>query len=286
MDWLTAGYNAILAVVWATLLARAPFAGWLFAAHAAAAAMPWLLARGDSSLTRPVRVLREAYPLLWLLPLWTELDFLRGLLHTTANDAPIAGLESAIFGFDVSAVWMPSMPEVWFSEVMHLLYFAYYPAIILPLLFVAFSGRVPALRDMGFGLMLTYLTCYLIYIVFPVDGPHFLLQNYQGPLTDGFFYGLVRGLQGAGDSMGCAFPSSHVAGTTTMAFLAWRWFRPPIAWLLTAAAIGVAFASVYTQNHYAVDSIAGVVWALGLQVFVAPVLLRGLRSWPLANNER
>ena len=63
-----------------------------------------------------------------------------------------------------------------------------------------------------------------------------------------------------------------------MAFLAWRWFRPPIAWLLTAAAIGVAFASVYTQNHYAVDSIAGVVWALGLQVFVAPVLLRGLRS--------
>ncbi len=32
-------------------------------------------------------------------------------------------------------------------------------------------------------------------------------------------------------------------------------------------------ATVYTQNHYAIDSIAGLAWGLGLQLAVAPVLL-------------
>ncbi len=67
-----------------------------------------------------------------------------------------------------------------------------------------------------------------------------------------------------------------------MAYLALRWFRKPVVALLAAAAVGVTLSSVYTQNHYAVDVLAGVVWAFALQLVVAPALLRWWEPsvWP------
>src|SRR5438034_2994651 len=49
-------------------------------------------------------------------------------------------------------------------------------------------------------MMLTYLTCFVIFIVYPVYGPGLTLPRYSGPLTDGLFYRLVRASLGAGDS--------------------------------------------------------------------------------------
>ena len=273
-DRLVAGYNAILSVVWLTQLADAPFAIWIFAAHAAAVCMPWLIARSADRLSPVGRELREIYPFLWIVPLWLELDFLRGFLHQTAYDRAIVALDLAVFRVHLDAVWMPSAPAVWFSELMHVLYFAYYPTVVLPILFVWVARRSEALRDMAFRVTLVYLACYLVYLAFPVDGPHFLRTQYSGPLNDGFFYWLVRQVQDSGDSMGCSFPSSHVAASATMALLGRRWF-PPATWaLLVAAAIGVMVSCVYTQNHYAIDSLAGLIWALALQLWLAPLLLR------------
>lgn len=41
--------------------------------------------------------------------------------------------------------------------------------------------------------------------------------------------------------------------------------------------MGVCFATVYTQNHYAIDVLGGLVWATALQVVAVP-LLRGVFS--------
>ncbi len=271
---LTAAYNVVLAVVWATLMNRAPYASLLCVAHAAGAAVPWLYRRSPDHLSRVSATLREVYPLIWLIAFWTELDFLRHLLHATPNDRPIAALDVALFGVNIDRVWMPSMPATGFSELMHLLYFAYYPAVLLPLVYVAVAGGAPMKRDFAFRVMLVYLASFTVYMAYPVDGPHFSGARYEGALQHGFFYRLVSVLQGAGDSQGCSFPSSHVAASVTMAYLALGWFRRPVAALLSAAALGVTVSSVYTQNHYAVDVLAGVVWALALQLLVAPALLR------------
>jgi len=77
-----------------------------------------------------------------------------------------------------------------------------------------------------------------------------------------------------GDSMGTAFPSSHVAGSLTAAWAGWRWFSRPTAMLLALEAAGVVVATVYTQNHYAIDVLAGILWAVLLQLTVVPVLER------------
>ncbi len=281
VDRLVAAYNMLLVGLWAALLPRASYALWLLVAHAAAVLVPHLLARAPSTAPRLVRTLRELYPLLFLPLFWVELDLFRTLLHQTANDGAIAAFDLAVFGIHIHAVWMPAMPQVWLSEVMHFFYYAYYALIFIPPLVVAFAGLTPVLRDITLRLMLTYLACYLVYIAFPVDGPHYLMTQYEGPLTDGFFYQLVRDAQEAGDSQGCAFPSSHVAGAVTIAYLGWRWFSRVVAILLTAEAVGVFFSTVYTQNHYAIDAVAGVVFALALQTLLLPVLSRWLAPRPL-----
>ncbi len=278
IDRILAGYNLALAGTWALLLGRAAYAPPILAAHLAAALMPALLVRAPARPSRPVRGLRELYPLIWVMAFWTELDFLRAHLHDAANDGPIAALDRALFGVHLSSEWMARMPQVWFSELMHLSYFGYYALILVPPVVLAVTGRRAALRDFVLRLTVAYLACYVVYIAFPVDGPHYLAARYHGPLNDGFFYRLVRLALDTGASRGASFPSSHVTGAVTIALIGWRWFRRPLAVLLTLEAIGVALSTVYTQNHYAVDSIAGVAWALGIQILLVPALVRGLRG--------
>ncbi|NNG17195.1 MAG: phosphatase PAP2 family protein [Gemmatimonadales bacterium] len=96
-------------------------------------------------------------------------------------------------------------------------------------------------------------------------------------MTEGFWYQLVKQAHDSGDSLGTAFPSSHVAGSVTIAYLAWRWLPRGWAWLIALETVGVCFATVYTQNHYAIDALGGLVWATVLQVVAVP-LVRGVLS--------
>ena len=274
VDRLVAAYNVLLAGVWGTLFARAVYAPWIFVAHAAAVALPYLLARAPRRPSRLVGVLGEIYPLLWLLGFWTELGFVRELLHVGAHEDSIRGLDLAVFGAHWNGEWMPRMPQLWLSETMHFVYFAYYALIFLPPIVVGLAGRTEALRDMALRLLVTYVGCYVVYLAYPVDGPNHTMTHYAGALTDGFFYRLVHGAVHMGDSLGTAFPSSHVAGAVTIAYLAHRWFSSRVATLFTAEAIGVFFSTVYTQMHYPIDAVAGVVWGLGLQIVVVPLLTR------------
>jgi membrane-associated phospholipid phosphatase len=276
VDRLLAMYNVVLAGVWALVVGQAWYVPWVLGAHVAAVALPWLLARADARLSRGGRVLREIYPLLWISGFWGELDAVRRLLHSNANDAAAIALDLAVFGEHLSETWIRAMPELWFSELMHGAYFAYYAAVFLPPLVMGLVGRQHVMRVMTFRLTVTYLACYLVYIAFPVDGPMHTLGRASGPFSEGVLYGLVHRTQSLGDSLGAAFPSSHVAGAVTSAILAWRWLGRGVAALLTVEAIGVCLSTVYTQHHYAIDSLAGIVWALWLQLVVAPWLSRVL----------
>lgn len=277
-DRLVAGYNALLAIVWAANVPRAEYGAWIAVAHLAAASLPWFWARAPRRPWGFFAAIREIYPLVFLLAFWPELDLLRDVLGPQGHDGVIAALDRRIFGVNLHAIWLPSMDALWVSELMFFMYYAYYALIFLPPLYLAFRGRRAAVRDIAFRLMATYLSCYLVYIAWPVYGPHFLSTPHPGPHTEGFFYGLVASAQAAGDSHGCAFPSSHVAGAVTIAILGWRWFSRPVALLFSLEALGVVLSTVYTQNHYAFDSLVGLIWALALQLTLVPVLRRLLRG--------
>lgn len=276
IDSIIAGYNVLLGAVWWANWRESPHAPWIAVAHLAAATLPWLIARAPRRRWDVVSALYEIYPLLLLLAFWTELDLLRSVLGPGGHDVPIRALDLAVFGVHLHQVLLPRFDTLWISEPMFGAYYLYFALIVVPPLVLAVVGRRDALRDATLRLMATYLTCYLVYITFPVYGPHFLETRPPGPYTAGFFYHLVASAQAAGDSHGCAFPSSHVAGAVTAAIVAWRWYRPWLAGVLTVEALGVVVATVYTQNHYGIDALTGVLWALALQLAVIP----GIASVP------
>lgn len=273
VDILVAGYNAVLAGVWFSQ--SAPSAPALGALHLVLAGLPLLLRRHEpAGMPLPIRALREVYPLLLLGFFWTELGWLFTARRPAFHDEMIAAIDLAWFGQHLNLTWMPAMPSLWFSELMHFLYFSYYVAAFLPPVYLAAFGSRLAAADGTLRLLATYLSCFLWYLVFPVVGPAELSPHYEGTLTEGFFYGVTHGARAAGDSLGTAFPSSHVAGVVTAAIIAWKWLPRPVAWLLIVVAAGVMGAAVYTQNHYAIDVVAGLVWAVVLQLAVIPLVAR------------
>jgi len=269
---LLTGYNGVMVLIWAACIARAPYAPWLLLAHAAAIGLPWLFARAMPTAGRPMRFLREMNPLLFLAVFWLELDLVRPVLDLPGIDGPVAALDRLMAGgAHLHQVWLPAMHGRVFSEVMYFLYWAYYFAVYAPPIVLALLARHEPVRDMVFRLVLVYVGCYLVFMAFPVDGPHFLEAPYQGPHTAGFFYGLVESAQGFGDSRGCSFPSSHVAAAAMGAMLAWRWLPRWMAVVLWIEAIGVLLSTFYTQHHYAIDSVTGFAWAVGAWYLAGPV---------------
>ena len=275
-DGILLGYNLALAGVWLSVGSGVSHAPWLAAAHLAGVGLPWLFSRLPKSAGAGMRLLRQLYPLVFVAAFWIELDLVRPALHLEGIDAQISALDRFLFGVHLHEVWLPRMDAVWMSEVMFFFYYAYYPSVYVPPIVLAVLGREAAARDMIFRLTATYLACFVVYIAFPVDGPHYFMEPTPGPHTEGFFYALVQMAQQAGSSRGCTFPSSHAAGAATMAVLAWRWLPRWAGIFLTVEALGVMLSTTYTQFHFFVDSVAGVAWALIFNFLLAEPLARAL----------
>ena len=281
VDWIVASYNAILAVVWVGLVPRAPGALWLTLAHAAAAGLPWLL-RSIPPAPRWLRPLRDGYPFLGLALFWTELGPLQALRAAPPHDPFVRRLDLAIFGVHWHEIWMNAMPARWISETMHFAYFLYYLLLVIPPLAIGLRRGPRAFRSVALAVMITYLSCFLFYLAFPVYGPRASDAVSLAAAPSGFFHTLVDQARASGDSQGTAFPSSHVAGAVTIAWLGWRRLSRRWALILTLAALAVALATVYTRNHYAVDALAGFLWVVPLQGWLAPALER-LHADPMAS---
>lgn len=285
VDSLVAAYNLVLAGLWTAALPAAAAAGTsssailLVVGHGVLASLPWWIRRLQDRPGRVLRLTREAYPLLLIPLLWEELDAVIRITHPATNDGLIMALDRALFGLHLDAAWMPAMPQLWFSELMHFSYWIYLPLIFLPPLAMALRRDTLAFQDVTLRLMTAYLACYAVYLVFPTAGPKVFGVPFEGalpggPLTEGFFFGLVAQAHETSNVWGAAFPSSHVAGAVTVAWLGWRWFSPVVAALLSLQALGVVLSTVYTQNHYAIDSIVGVAFALSLQAWAVPGIRR------------
>lgn len=273
VDWIVASYNAILAIIWLALASRAVGVLALALVHAAAAGLPWLL-RSLPRVPPQARALRDGYPLIGIALFWAELGPLQALRSVGSGDLLVRRLDLALFGVHWHEIWMSVMPGRWVSEVMHFAYFLYYLLLLIPPLAIGIRCGLQGFRSAVLALTITYLSCFLFYLVLPVYGPRALGAAPLAAAPDGPFHSLVELARASGDSPGTAFPSSHVAGAATIAWLGWRWLSRRWFVTLVLAALGVTLSTVYTRNHYAVDAVAGFLWIVPLQGAIVPALER------------
>jgi membrane-associated phospholipid phosphatase len=115
--------------------------------------------------------------------------------------------------------------------------------------------------------VLGYITCYVIFLIFPTEGPaHTLRHLHTQPLPDGPLHSLVAFTQRAG-THGNAFPSAHAVGAVVPVIFAWRYVPKLVPWLLPLLVLMCAGA-VYDRYHYASDMVGGVLIGVAAAAFV------------------
>ncbi len=206
-------------------------------------------------------LLRDIYYMLVFIFFYTE----TADLHVAAwggvsFDEVIAPMDQWIFGFQPSLEFWQAAPQRWFSELMNLCYTSYYFLFILGGLAVWIQhdgGR--GYSRMLHAVVLTMLTCYLIFVFFPTLGPQYRWaelhsrDNYTGY----FFKYLLDSILEFGERPTGAFPSSHVALAVVFLFSFWTYARWAFYVALPFVA-GLMMATVYIGVHYFVDVPAGV----------------------------
>jgi hypothetical protein len=255
--------NLAFAGIWVAL--GTPSAAWpaWVVAHLVGAVLPFWLGRRTASHAS----VRDVYPLVGIAFFWTEIGLVNRLRPSAAfHDAWVRDLDSRIFGCHLHETFKTAVSDHRFALAMDTFYLGYYLLVFgLPIALLCLKRR-PALRDAAYRLLYTYLGCYLLYALFPAQGPRVFLSADAGAET--WLGGFENALRQRGDSLGTAFPSSHVAGVFAAALIARRWLPRSWGYAWFIAACGVALSTIYTQNHYAVDVIYGIAVA-----FLLPVVM-------------
>ena len=211
--------------------------------------------------------LRWFYPLLVMIPLHYEIEFVSSLFHDGGSfDHLVRSWDRQLFEghpHRYLADWFPG--PLW-REMFHLLYLSYF-AIVGGGFWVAWQrGKVrgqtggwtgsSSYHRFVFVFIGSFLTYMAIFIIFPVVGPlddrflRFHGVGLLGPLID-LLYDL-------GDSAGGAIPSSHV-GESVIVFLLLRPQGPWVRAGLVALISGLAVSTVYGAFHYGIDALVGLV---------------------------
>lgn len=203
------------------------------------------------------------------------------MVGSRANDTVLAAAERIVFRGSLSQSWQPAMHGVAFSELMEGCHFAYNILMIVVPVWSFLRARDRAdSADVVLRLPLAYVVSFVIFAVAPTMGPMHMYPRYVGANAQGFFRLLNDALRASGDAAGTGFPSSHVIASIGPAWIAWRHLPRPAAWAAAVVAAGVVPATIYTQNHFVLDSLAGVVLGVSVQAGLEPVLprLRAVRA--------
>lgn len=261
VDWLVSGYAVIVAITAAARLPGNPSLAWVMVGHAVVPAIAWSLSTEVVNRSRTARVLRELYPLLLIVGLYTSLDPLARATGTFVHDPLVQRWELALFGTQPSRLLWQAIPSPLLSSVLHASYLAYYFIVAVPPVVLACQRKWRDVQWYTFAVMLTFVLCYLVFIFFPVAGPYYVFERPAAWFIDNAPARAVYAVLGRGSSYGAAFPSSHVAATLVSTAAAWRASRTMGA-ILVVPAVLLTVAVVYCQMHYAVDALAGIAFAV------------------------
>jgi len=234
--------------------------------------MAWATPKIDHA---PSLFLRNSYPLILLGFFYSETDYLNNILFNNL-DPFFERIELWTFGVHPSVFFSNTFPQAWFSELMNFGYFSYYVLILLLPLWL-WIKKIEHYHYVVFITVLSFYLFYWFFILFPVAGPQFYLDESLRTIPhSGIFRALVRFAEWIGEGPTAAFPSSHVGIMVIMAYFAYRYARELLV-IYIVFGILICFSTVYIKAHYAIDVIGGFLFAPFL-IFISNWVYRKLRN--------
>jgi membrane-associated phospholipid phosphatase len=265
VDKVFGGYLGFITVL---ILVRGPFRdasnGWMLGMHVLFGILLYLFTKLQEE-DRIGQIIRNLYPLAMFLVLYAEIGLLNAQFPAEsvfANDDVIQRWEEFIFQSQISYTWLRQYPSVFWSGLLHLAYFGYYPIVVFGPLLVALRRSGRDVRAVLLGTSIAFVICYVTFVLYPVAGPNYAFDHPTGPVREVWSARLIYTLLESGSSFGAAFPSSHVAATVATTLGLWRAWRALGAWF-TVPCILLIVGTVYCQMHYGIDAATGIVVGVG-----------------------
>lgn len=213
--------------------------------------------------------LHQWYPLAMPIVTFEEVSRLSLLFRSNWQDSYILICEERFF-HTPPTVWLGQHGSAWITELVEVGYFSYFILLMIVAgVFYARKMAVPFRRVMDAS-VLSYMLCYVVFVLFPTEGPAHTLRAMQDfPLPGGGpFHWAVLLIQRHAGVHGNAFPSAHVAGGVVALIFAWRYTRN-VALALTPLVLLLCVGAVYDRYHYVSDVIASaLVGTLAAAVFL------------------
>ena len=205
-----------------------------------------------------VLLIRKAYPILFSMLFYTETVHYNKLFFTNLDDILLQA-DAFIFGFQPSIAFSDYFSHPIFSELMYIGYFSLY-IIIIAFIYISFFKQKQHTDELFFKLATTMLLFYLFFGFFPAAGPQFYFSSPEKDLPTAFIFDkIMHFIQQAEQPTG-AFPSSHV-GISIIILLLMRKRVPLFFKIAVPFVILLILSTVYIKAHYAVDAIAGIMFA-------------------------
>ncbi len=206
-----------------------------------------------------------------------DIPFMFGLrkalaaLQTELLDAELMAIDRALFG-EVPSVMMEPWLHPVAVEWLAFFYFSYFALVAGAIIPAVVKGRDAVRNERLYGILFISVLGNIIYTFVPGRGP-FAAMTFSTPIEGGLFWGLVEEMVSMIGPQLDIFPSLH---TAVPVFLAIHTFRNRtsrllkwLAWPLVFTAVNIVIATMYLRWHYAVDVIAGLVFALAAVAFAS-----------------
>jgi membrane-associated phospholipid phosphatase len=207
------------------------------------------------------RILVNFYPLVLIPLIFDSMGRVIPAVHPVEYDAPLAAIDRALFGVDVTVAMQPLLwPPL--TDLLHLAYATYY---FLPIVVTLALWRrdVPRARRFIFTIVLAFYVSYAGYFLVPAKGPRYhqahlyTTELVVSPIST-WISATLNNLENL--TKHDAFPSGHTMIAVMCLIVAARHARRAF-WFLLPAALGLVFSTMYCRYHYAVDVVAGLVLA-------------------------
>jgi hypothetical protein len=207
VDRLTVAYLAVTLAVVAVRSERIPAAPGLVGPHPTHRLRVWLLARARAH-GGVAGVLADWYPLLLFVLFFEQMGMLVHAFVDGWYDHLLIAIDRALLGVDAT-VWIERHANYWLTEVMQFAYTSYFPLTAGVATYLWFRHGRAAFAQLMLASCIAYYTCYVIFIVFPIESPfHTLRHLQQVELHGGFFTRVIEWIERYGRVHGGAFPSA------------------------------------------------------------------------------
>jgi membrane-associated phospholipid phosphatase len=262
-DWLMVGYGILMVCTLLTL--GEPLGKHLneIALYVFTAIVPFIVVvftRCQSG--RLYRALRYLYPVLLFTFLYRATAGIIFLIFDHFLDERIVSFETFLFGVEPT-MWMDTLlPLPLFTDILSACYFSYYLMIPVFTVWVFVRRDYEILRRSLSAITLTFFLSYLLFSLFPAEGPRWhQAVNYSNQVTGIIFRPMVELVMTSGAVHGGAMPSSHTGVAVIILIACWRYYRRVAFWL-TAVVFGLACGAVWGRFHYVTDIVVGTLLAL------------------------